>query len=1082
MKSILTRLSVLVMAICATGMSVWGAIEWGTPQNIVGDVDVSTNGVQRYAYSWGNQGIDSIVVNGQTFVPSGMGQGTQVDVVGTILSLWDYNDRPARDWVSNQTQTATCSLNYLNLLRRAMFNDGGTNGMVELRNLIPGRRYEVQLWSTCCFSECAGSRLILDRACTLSSSSGDAEAMNMGQWVTGVFICPASGTQTFSVTGVTGKWMFVNALQVRDVTDGPIIQWEEPRDVSADTEVNTEGRLLYAYNPSGEPCMVNGVPFEPISSSTWPANIEGFANIAASQPMTWTKNAYGSAGVSTDYARLVMGGFYRDNSNISLTLRNLIPGRSYLVQTWVSDSRSVGDHRWVTLDGVRTLHLRTDTGCGQSVLGRFRAVAPTQAISIVPGADSSSYPSSQWNAIQVRELTPRNIEWEPAVSVTGEESVLTEGEGVWAYYWTTNSPVTVNGVAFADAGSSATAIGTTGDITLEGFLNVNKFVDFFPTWETAGATTNLHHLLRFGVYSQKLRISRLHLHHLTPGRSYLLQIFASDQRGTGTRSTLVDGRVRLHHTVNEAVPLGDYVVGRFTATAPDLTIPLSPLAQMGSVNTGLSAQINAIQLRQIGSVCEENKTNWSYLRVTTNASDVATEGTLAYAYTYAGADLTVNGVRFTGWTNGQRLGNDADFSTGFTGRYNGFCAASTLAAGDPYRTLLSNGAYVDSVANDITLTLKNLTIGHAYLVQVWVHDTRGGTSTRYWQPDGGEAIYYGTGYGVGRFIAKDLKQTFTMTFMEKHAQLNALQVRDLGPMENVTQVDDGTLTLTENLTTKAVCSTTPLTITGAGALNATDGVFAPTSTIDVAWSGTDFVKLGMGMQTLNGAADALTRVWACGGTLCLNGTVPQPLELHLRAGSTLAVGEGNSVTANVLEGAGACTGPGTLEFANPDACRTDAALGGGLTVRKTGLMDWWHYGSLDGATLLCETGTVWIADGAKTGAFGLAGRVNFLDATVAGTLTAVDDLETMGLVFGTGASLALDGTAALHATDDLDLDGVAISVATARRAPDNVLVRADGTLSGTPSFFFAEKGYRAYFNADLNAWCAKHGGFVIYVR
>ena len=571
-----------------------------------------------------------------------------------------------------------------------------------------------------------------------------------------------------------------------------------------------------------------------------------------------------------------------------------------------------------------------------------------------------------------------------------------------------------------------------------------------------------------------------------PLSSYLLQIFASDQRGTGTRSTLVDGRVRLHHTVNEAVPLGDYVVGRFTATAPDLTIPLSPLAVMGSINSGLSAQINAIQLRQIGSACEENKTNWSYPQVM-DASDVVTEGTLAYAYTYAGVDLTVNGVTFTGWKNGQRLGNDVDFSTGFTGRYSGFYAVTNaLTEGDSYRTLLSYGAYVDDIANDITLTLKNLKIGHAYLMQVWVHDSRVASTNRYWKPDGGEEIYYGTGhgvagYGVGRFIAKDLKQTFTMTFMEKHAQLNALQIRDLGLSDEMELVD-GTLTLTENLTTNVLYSGTQLTITGNGSLNVTNGMFAPSNTIDVGWSGADFVKLGLGSTTLNGAADALERVWVYDGTLSLNGAVPQPLELHLRAGSTLALGEGNSVTANVLEGAGACTGPGTLEFANPDACRTDAALGGGLTVRKTGVMDWWHYGSLDGATLLCETGTVWIADGAKNGAFGLAGRVNFLDATVAGTLTAVDDLETTGLVFGAGASLVLDGTAALHATDDLDLDGVAISVATARRAPDNVLVRADGTLSGTPSFTFAEKGYRAYFNADLNAWCAKHGGFVIYVR
>lgn len=41
------KLLVMLATICAAGVSAWGAIEWGEPRNIVGDADVSTNGVQR---------------------------------------------------------------------------------------------------------------------------------------------------------------------------------------------------------------------------------------------------------------------------------------------------------------------------------------------------------------------------------------------------------------------------------------------------------------------------------------------------------------------------------------------------------------------------------------------------------------------------------------------------------------------------------------------------------------------------------------------------------------------------------------------------------------------------------------------------------------------------------------------------------------------------------------------------------------------------------------------------------------------------------------------------------------------------
>ena len=178
-------------------------------------------------------------------------------------------------------------------------------------------------------------------------------------------------------------------------------------------------------------------------------------------------------------------------------------------------------------------------------------------------------------------------------------------------------------------------------------------------------------------------------------------------------------------------------------------------------------------------------------------TDIATSGTLKYAYTW-GAAATVNGVAFTQTTSGTAAGTDV--TLGSFGTRNGTTFGS---AGSPYNSLSSSyqgiiqgGAYGGTAAG--TVTLNNLVSGHNYTVQIWVQDGRvgtGGAATRYETitGTGTPTLYYYAGgtssspagglgqYAVGTFTADATTQAITITpggGSSAGLQINAILVRD----------------------------------------------------------------------------------------------------------------------------------------------------------------------------------------------------------------------------------------------------------------------------------------------------------------
>lgn len=191
-----------------------------------------------------------------------------------------------------------------------------------------------------------------------------------------------------------------------------------------------------------------------------------------------------------------------------------------------------------------------------------------------------------------------------------------------------------------------------------------------------------------------------------------------------------------------------------------------------------------------------NSLGWSNATTIAGATDVTTNGTLLYAYNNSGSSATVNGVTFIGvnsytaWGTGVTLGNGWSATT--TSAYAGGSNPPWSNLPGAYQMILQGGAWNNGGV--ATVTLNNLAVGHQYLVQVWVNDSRsGGTTNRtetltdaygnivtlaynntYAQGGVGQ-------YALGTFTASGTNQPFVMNGSAS-TQLNALQVRDVSPL------------------------------------------------------------------------------------------------------------------------------------------------------------------------------------------------------------------------------------------------------------------------------------------------------------
>ena len=587
------------------------------------------------------------------------------------------------------------------------------------------------------------------------------------------------------------------------------IRWEKAKNITGDADVRTDGILKYAY--ANKAVVVNGVAFSAGITKTYIPNADQLLSnidLQNCNAIYIDSNFYAKEvpeGASDEYLQILRAGVYNQAdvgvvSQSGITLRNLIPGRSYIVQLWTHDRReNPGSYRSIVLDGKETALLRTSTGFGQHITGQFTATDKTQSFSIFGySTKQGEAPVTQINSIQVRDVTPMITKWGDAKNIVSEADVCTDGELIFAAHCSDQGTVIVNGVPFLPQSSKVNWLGA--QVTLDGLIyhNGDSFGNINPDGDM---TSEYKKILRGAIYRAD-DVGVININRLTPGARYLVQLWVNDSRTSSSpksRTIRVDNHTVLWYQ-QPSSSYGQYVIGIFTA---DSTTKRIVIDRVGTTDI----QFNAIQVRRLDSGLE---THWRVTPITTSDDDVRIDGTSFYAYNFAAAitDAEINGVVFKGCKrSGLNYSNDdisLVFPTEGSNHNSAFFGDSKDNTSEGYKIMLKSSTYTTGGSSDDTpskLILKRLVPGRRYLVQLWASDSRSGGShvsvamTRQMDVDGavrmrfhnaGVISYPRGDIATGIFTATETTKSIILLShnpgdeSKRAVQLNGLQVRDLG--------------------------------------------------------------------------------------------------------------------------------------------------------------------------------------------------------------------------------------------------------------------------------------------------------------
>lgn len=216
--------------------------------------------------------------------------------------------------------------------------------------------------------------------------------------------CDACGSQK-PFCGVIAAALAVAAVGLAQPVSAATIVWGTPTTVAGDSDVDTIGTLVYAYNigPSNvQPTTVNGVVF---NAFAFPGQLDALNTVTVGS-VTFTENpsnlqsyefpssASPFSSLSTAYKTMLSsGGTALLDSTITATLGGLTVGEQYRIQWWTSDpanSQGVLNETFATTTATSGTSLVTldsnstdaDGGLGQYVIGTFTADATTQTFDL----------------------------------------------------------------------------------------------------------------------------------------------------------------------------------------------------------------------------------------------------------------------------------------------------------------------------------------------------------------------------------------------------------------------------------------------------------------------------------------------------------------------------------------------------------------------------------------------------------------------------------------------------------------------------------------------------------------------------
>jgi len=547
------------------------------------------------------------------------------------------------------------------------------------------------------------------------------------------------------------------------------ITWGTNATISADTDVFTDGTLLYAYDWANANTTVNGIAFTGTTSAN-PGNVS-MSGIGSNYG-GYTSASTPFSNLSAAYQSILKGGEYALSSGITatITLNNLTVGRVYAVQIWVGDPRASGGEagRTENAGGSNSVTLAYNVppspgGVGQYSIGVFTATGSTETFTLLSNGTSGS---TQLNALLVSDVTATG--YQPVNPAQPGSSPQPSAQ--WVHFGT-------NGLLSYYADSLGNRL---PDFSYAGYMQGGVSLPVLPVKmtispvngdNTASIQNAINSVSSLTPDANGYRGALL----LNPGIYTIAgNLFITNSgvvlRGSGDNTNngtvlLFTGDSRNVFTVGGTSSLSQ------SGTSYSITNAYLPL---GATNFGING----------------SSIIWGTNVTISGDADVYNGGTLLYAYDWANNNTTVNGVAFTGTTSA----NPGNVSiSGIGGNYGAYSSSSApfsnLSAA--YQNILK-GAEYGSGNPTATMTLNNLTAGHVYAVQVWVSDPRGGgtvgrteTFASYNQVTLAYNVPPATGgvgeYSIGVFTATGSSQTFSFTASNSSGstQINALLVSDV---------------------------------------------------------------------------------------------------------------------------------------------------------------------------------------------------------------------------------------------------------------------------------------------------------------
>ncbi len=232
------------------------------------------------------------------------------------------------------------------------------------------------------------------------------------------------------------------AIGTGSITLAAPIVWDTPQAISGDSDVDTTGSLLYAYNlgPSDvTSSTVSGVTFSafafPNPSGVNSGTSVTVGNVTISESpgtlVAWNTLGSGSApyaNLNAAYRALLnSGGASGLPDTMTVLLAGLTVGQEYTFQWWASNAAPLPPLIGVTAAATNNVTLDSNVtdsagGLGQFVIGTFTADGVSQSIDFTAASGGSG---PMINAFQVRAVP------EPATYAMALAGLACGGYSIW---------------------------------------------------------------------------------------------------------------------------------------------------------------------------------------------------------------------------------------------------------------------------------------------------------------------------------------------------------------------------------------------------------------------------------------------------------------------------------------------------------------------------------------------------------------------------------------------------------------------------------------------------------------------------